>query len=88
MFRFIAFFVALLALLYLPWWLWLFGVSILFFLFESYYEGIILALVADFMYSVNTGVFFGFQFIYALIALILFVLIEKAKTRLSFYRNV
>ncbi len=74
------FFVAL--ILYSPWWMVLFGVTLGAFYFKNYYEIIILGVVFDLLYGAQSGFMAGYGIIGVVGAFVVFVIIEKIKKEL------
>ncbi len=75
-------FLLLLAVLYLPFWVFVVLVVVFVFIFRSFYEAVFWALFVDFLYGSQTTFFFGFQFISTFLVIIILVFAELFKKRL------
>lgn len=68
-----------------PWWfsvaLIIFGI----FTFKSFYEAIFFGMVIDSVYGVHKNLFFGYNFVFILLFLILITFVEWMKKRLRVY---
>lgn len=73
----------LLSPFFLPWWVVLIAVLSALFLYDSYYEIIVIGLVCDILYHSKNTMFglYGFT----LIACLLYVIIKQIKQRLIVY---
>lgn len=71
--------------LFTPWWVWFFAGLIMVFLFKNYIEFPILALMSDLAFSTNFQSFFNIPYLLAIIALVLYFVLEfiKPNIRLS-----
>jgi len=73
------------SILFLPWWASaLLGVISLF-LFSSFYELIFWAFVSDLLYGAPVVSLYGFNVIFTLSALVLFIAVEFLKKSIRFY---
>lgn len=70
----------------LPWWLMLVALALCIFFFREYYEGFALGIIIDSLYNAPVPLLYHFQFFLTLLVVILFVIAEYAKRRLTFYR--
>lgn len=80
--RILSNFLLLLAVLYLPFWVFIVLVAVFVFLFRSFYEVVFWALFIDFLYGSQTELFFGFQFISTFLVIIILTFAELFKKRL------
>lgn len=77
--------ILLLSVLFAPLWLSLLLVVFGMFYFFMFFEGIVIFLVSDLIFGVAERGYFGIVFSSAVIALVLFVIIEISKKKLKFY---
>lgn len=66
----------------LPWWFTTILIVVGIFLFELFYEALLFGLIIDSLSGIPRELFFGKSFIYLLIIIILFVIINWLKNRL------
>jgi len=53
-----------------PWWLSVFFISILFFIFKPFYEGLLFGLTIDLLYSNYREIFFGLPVVFIFLVLV------------------
>ena len=70
------------AAFFLPWWLVLLAASILFFFYDRFYELPFFALFMDFLYAMPSARLGGFEFVLAIGAIGLFLILEAVKKRM------
>lgn len=75
----------LLSLFILPWWCTLILAVIFLFLIEPYYEIIVVGFILDSLYNAPVGFLLHFQFVLTLFCLIMILLSDLLKRRLTFY---
>lgn len=69
---------------FLPWWAVFIFASFLFFIFDNYYEWLGAAFLLDLVYGIPLSRYYGFQFVFSLVALALFFLFLPLKKRMRF----
>ncbi len=75
-------FLLLLAVLYLPFWIFIILAVVFVFLFRGFYEIVFWALFIDLLYGSRSNFLFGFQFVSTFLAIIILMSAESFKKRL------
>ncbi len=75
----------LVGILYTPWWFGVLALVLGFVFIERFYEGIVLAAIADTLYGVSYRDAENLYLTYLFMAVILFIVLMFLRTRLSFY---
>ncbi|MDO8564724.1 MAG: hypothetical protein Q7R88_01890 [bacterium] len=80
--RIIADILMLVSLLLLPAWVTVCAAVVLFFYFQNYYEILLVGLLLDLFYALPVEPLFGFQYVYSIIGVVLFIGLSVIKDRL------
>ena len=73
---------AVLSIAIFPWWFTVVLVAVGFFLFRSFYEGFLFAVIVDSLYGAPRELFFGVSSVSFLFVFVLFMVVRSFKKRL------
>lgn len=85
--RLVADLIVFFSLLYMPWWATLILAILCLFMFEHYFEILIVGVALDSLYNTAWHGYTNVQFILSAICLIVYVISFPLKRRLTLYRN-
>lgn len=72
-------------LFYLPFWVFLILGFVGMFLFQNYYESLVLFLFADLLYGTKQSRYFDFLYMYSFVGVLIFYLLNFIKQKMRFY---
>jgi len=72
----------LISVFYVPFWIFLILLLIGLLIYRNFFEAIFWTILADNLFSLSRDIFFNFQYIYTLIILIMFLIINFFKKKI------
>ncbi len=78
----------ILSLFLFPWWITLAAGLIMLFIFDDFYEILFLGLGIDSLYNATIPIYYSFQFVSTIIAIVLFVGVTMLKNMLRLYSKL
>ncbi len=77
-----------LSIFYFPWWVGMFLAVVGILFFSNFFEIFLVGYLLDLLYGTNVKEFYGIWFVFTLLSVVVYVIIEHIKKNIRFYETI